>query len=284
MAALALRAAMIRASSSAASEAAHEALLTDRLQAVLGVAERLTTTLDRDAILRTIVTEVNRALGTEGTTIRILDGDRAVVVASAGLPPDIVERLPVARTPDEGWFGELVRDRRPIVDDGSLTDASERALYGGIIEVSRRSRSRSSSTTGSSARSRRSTPEPHRWSPADVEFVVAVATHAAMAIHNADLFARTEGWAAQLAVLQAASARMSRQNTIESVGRAIVEEVGQIIDYHNCRVYVLEEPDDVVPIAFEGRVGAYDDVDMGLLRTKLGEGFTGWVAATASRS
>ena len=278
VAALALRAAMVRASASAASEAAHEALLTDRLQAVLGVAERLTTTLDRDAILRTIVTDVNRALGTEGTTIRILDGDRAVVVASAGLPPDLIERLP-ALAPDEGWFGELVRDRRPIVDDGSLTDESERALYGGIIEV------------GSSI----SVPlvvddrvigalaafnaAPHSWSPADVEFTVAVATHAAMAIHNADLFARTEGWAAQLAVLQAASARMSRQNTIASVGRAIVEEVGQIIDYHNCRVYVLEEPDDVVPIAFEGRVGAYDDVDMDLLRTKLGEGFTGWVAA-----
>ena len=278
VAALALRTAMIRASASAASEAAHEALLTDRLQAVLGVAERLTTTLDRDAILRTIVTDVNRALGTEGTTIRILDRERAVVVASAGLPPDVVERLP-ALAPDEAWFGELVRDRRPIVDDGSLTDESERALYGGIIEV------------GSSI----SVPlvvddrvigalaafnaEPHRWSQADVEFVVAVATHAAMAIHNADLFARTEGWAAQLAVLQAASARMSRQNTIESVGRAIVEEVGQIIDYHNCRVYVVEEPDDVVPIAFEGRVGAYDDVDLDLLRTKLGEGFTGWVAA-----
>ena len=126
-------------------------------------------------------------------------------------------------------------------------------------------------------------PAPRPWTPADVEFAVAVATHAAMAIHNADLFARTEGWAAQLAVLQAASARMSRQNTIASVGRAIVEEVGQIIDYHNCRVYVLEEPDDVVPIAFEGRVGAYDDVDFELLRTKVGEGFTGWVAAARRR-
>ena len=32
------------------------------------------------------------------------------------------------------------------------------------------------------------------------------------------------------------------------------------------------------PIAFEGRVGAYEKVDMAILRTKLGEGFTGWVA------
>ncbi len=278
LAALALRAAMVRASAAAASEAAHEALSTQRLEAVLGIAERLTTTLDRDAILRTIVTEVNRVLETDGTTIRILDDDRAVVVASAGIPADVVARLP-ALAPDEGWFGELVRDRRPIVDDGSLTGVEDRPLYGGVIQVG-------SSISAPLLRDDRVIGAlaafnalPHPWSQADVEFTVAVATHAAMAIHNADLFAQTEDRAAQLAVLQAASARMSRQNTVASVGRAIVEEVGQIIDYHNCRVYVLEEPDDVVPIAFEGRVGAYDDVDMALLRTKMGEGFTGWVAA-----
>jgi len=32
-----------------------------------------------------------------------------------------------------------------------------------------------------------------------------------------------------------------------------------------------------VPIAFEGRVGAYEQVDFELLRTKPGQGFTGWV-------
>ncbi len=33
-----------------------------------------------------------------------------------------------------------------------------------------------------------------------------------------------------------------------------------------------------MPIAFEGRVGAYENVDLAILQTKLGEGFTGWVA------
>jgi diguanylate cyclase (GGDEF)-like protein len=278
VAALALRAAMVRAAAAADSQAVQEAQLTDRLEAVLEIAERLTTTLDRDEILRTIVTEVNRALEADGTTIRILEDNRAVVVASAGIPTELVARLPVL-APDQGWFGNLVRDRRPIVDNGSATGQTDRALYGGILEV------RSSISVPLVVDDRvigalaAFNAKPRQWSQADIEFTVAVATHAAMAIHNADLFARTEGWAAQLAVLQAASARMSRQNTIESVGRAIVEEIAQIIDYHNARVYTLEPPDDVVPIAFEGRVGAYDDVDLDLLRTKLGEGFTGWVAA-----
>lgn len=83
---------------------------------------------------------------------------------------------------------------------------------------------------------------------------------------------------AHLGVLQAASARMSRATTVEDVGRAVVEETGRIIDYHNARVYVVEPPDQVVPIAFEGRVGAYENVDLDLLRCRLGEGFTGWVA------
>ena len=78
-------------------------------------------------------------------------------------------------------------------------------------------------------------------------------------------------------MLQAASARLSRAEGTEAVGRAIVEETGRIIEYHNARVYVIEPPDLLVPIAFEGRVGAYEAVDFDLLRTRFGVGFTGWV-------
>ena len=97
------------------------------------------------------------------------------------------------------------------------------------------------------------------------------ATVRAVEDSTAALFAR------QLEVLQAASARLSRAEGSEAVGRAVVEETGRIIDYHNARVYVLEASDDLVPIAFEGRVGAYEKVDLELLRTSLGVGFTGWV-------
>ncbi len=265
VASLAVRAAMLRAATSAAAEAATETLLGQRLEAVLGIARALTTALDRDAIFRTIVTEVNRVLGTDGATIRIVEGDRAVLRAWAGISVETADRLPVLGL-DDAWFGELVRTRRPIVDNGpdvhgdpgaevaldpvagtKRSAARESGLYEGVIDLG------SSIAVPLILEDRVSgalsvfTHEHLVWAPADVEFVVAVATHAALAIHNADLFTRTEGWAGQLAVLQAASARMSRQNTVESVGRAIVEEVGRIIDYHNCRVYLLEEPDDRRP-------------------------------------
>jgi len=84
--------------------------------------------------------------------------------------------------------------------------------------------------------------------------------------------------AGQLEVLQFAARRMSSSLTFEEVGRAVVEETQRVIDYHNARVYLLEQPDDLVPVAFEGRVGAYEKVDLEILRTKVGEGLTGWVA------
>lgn len=83
---------------------------------------------------------------------------------------------------------------------------------------------------------------------------------------------------AQLSMLQQVARRMTASLTPEDVGRAVVEETRRVIDYHNARVYLLEPPDDLVPIAFEGRVGAYDKVDLEILRTKVGTGFTGWVA------
>ncbi len=119
---------------------------------------------------------------------------------------------------------------------------------------------------------------PRRWTAEDVEIMTALGAHAAVALGNADLFDGLQLRAARMAVVQAASARMNRATTIESVGRAIVEEVGDVVDYHNARVYVLEGQQDLVPIAFEGKVGAYEIVDWSVLKTKVGEGFTGWVA------
>jgi diguanylate cyclase (GGDEF)-like protein len=83
---------------------------------------------------------------------------------------------------------------------------------------------------------------------------------------------------AQLDALRAAASRMRSSTSVEAVGRAVVEETRRVIDYHNARVYLLEDGNALVPIAFEGRIGVYDQVDLAILRTRVGEGLTGWVA------
>ncbi len=279
--ALILRLAVGRIAALDAARAAHEARLNDRIESVLGIAQRLTTTLDRNEVFRLIVSEMNRAVATDATTIRIRRDETLELVSWAGLSDAQAGQLPILTTTDD-WFQEVERTRRPWHRDDVVadrqTEAGERryARYDHLLGIAAElvvpllQDDRVIGVMSAVSFERR------HWTGADIEFAEAIATHASIAIHNADLFGEAEVRAAQLGVLQAASARMSRQNTIESVGRAIVEEIQRIIDYHNCRVYILEDNQELLPIAFEGRVGAYEQVDFELLRTKLGEGFTGW--------
>ena len=118
---------------------------------------------------------------------------------------------------------------------------------------------------------------PRPWLPDEIAFLEAVAGQAVVALHNALVYGQSERWVGQLSVVQASVNRMNRLTTVAAVGEAVVEETRRVVDYHNCRVYVIEPP-DVVPIAFRGEVGEYDTIPLDLLQTRIGEGFTGWVA------
>ena len=252
--------------------------LAERLDTVLGIAERLAASHDRQELFRMIVDETRRALRADATTIRILRDDRLEIAAWAGLPTDVAAVLPDF-TRDEGWVGEVLRTGRVLAFPDVRGDTSLGfQRYEGILDFAGDLIApliHHDRVIGALAAV---TYEPRQWTSGDVAFITTLATHAAIALTNAELFEQTEARAAQLAVLQAASARLSRAGTVEGVGRTVVEETRRIIDYHNARVYLMEPPDDVVPIAFAGTVGAYERVDYELLRCKLGEGFTGWVA------
>ncbi len=251
-----------------------------RYQTVLDVTSRLTATLERGAILRLIVDETARVLGADMTSIRILHGDEFEIAAWSGLADADAERLPRI-TIDDAWYGRIFRTGTPLAAADVRTDPVTAAWYeryAGIVAFAGELVVPMIGPEGVIGALSAATLASRDWTGTDVELATALATTAAIAIRNADLFAQTERRAAHLAVVQAASARMSRASSVEGVGRAIVEETRRIIDYHNARVYLIEASGDVIPIAFEGSVGAYEQVDLSLLRVKLGEGFTGWVA------
>ncbi|HEV8280829.1 MAG TPA: sensor domain-containing diguanylate cyclase [Candidatus Limnocylindrales bacterium] len=255
-----------------------ETELAERLDSVLGIAERLAATHDRPEVFRTIVDETRRALRVDYVTIRLLNDDHLAIAASAGLPEDIASALPVFRV-GEGWVGEVLQTGRV----SAWRDVRADRRYGferyvGILDFAGDLIAPLTHHDRVIGALSAMTLEPRDWTDGDVAFVTTLATHAAIALTNAELFEQTEARAAQLAVLQAASGRLNRATSFEAVGRAVVEETRRIIDYHNARVYLVEPPDAVVPIAFEGRVGAYERVDFELLRCRMGEGFTGWVA------
>jgi diguanylate cyclase (GGDEF)-like protein len=254
-----------------------EAELAERLDTVLNIAERLAATHDRREVFRTIVDETRRALRVDYVTIRIVEEERLVVAAWAGLSDKVARALPVFEV-GQGWVGEVLRTGRVAAWSDVRGDERHGGDYEGILAFAGDliaplvHHDRVIGTLSAVTR------QPRDWTDGDMAFLTTLATHASIALSNAELLEQTEARAAQLEVLQAASGRLNRASSVEAVGRTVVEETRRIIDYHNARVYLLEPPDQVVPIAFEGRVGAYEHVDFDLLRCRVGEGFTGWVA------
>src|SRR5512141_2907893 len=82
-------------------------------------------------------------------------------------------------------------------------------------------------------------------------------------------------------MLHSLGAKLNALGDVEEIGAAITAELRTIIDYHNCRVYLLQ-PDGrvLLPIAFRGELFTeYEQEDITDLVTEVGEGITGHVAA-----
>jgi len=87
---------------------------------------------------------------------------------------------------------------------------------------------------------------------------------------------------AQLNMLHSLAAKLNALGSVAAVGQAITAELRTIVEYNNCRVYLLQ-PDGrmLMPIAFRGEYFAeYVEETLEELVTEVGEGMTGWVAQT----
>ena len=85
---------------------------------------------------------------------------------------------------------------------------------------------------------------------------------------------------AQLNVLHSLAATLNSLGDVPEIAAAITAELRTIIDYHNCRVYILEDDGvTLVPAAFRGELfSEYEEEAFEGLVTKIGEGITGTVA------
>jgi signal transduction histidine kinase/GAF domain-containing protein len=84
---------------------------------------------------------------------------------------------------------------------------------------------------------------------------------------------------AQLDMLHNLAPRLNRLNDARRISEVILEELETIIDYHNCRIYLLESDGrTLMPIALRGRLSGYEDESYEQLISVVGEGITGRVA------
>ena len=85
---------------------------------------------------------------------------------------------------------------------------------------------------------------------------------------------------AHLKMLQSLAGKLNRSNDVREIGLTIANELRQLIDYHNCRVLLVDD-ERLVPIAFRGELTGEQSSVMDVLERTVGdESLTGRVAAT----
>ena len=118
----------------------------------------------------------------------------------------------------------------------------------------------------------------HAWADEELATLAGFAAQATTAIKNAQNYERMATWAAHLQSIQQLGARLAHLTTESEIGAAIANELDQLIQYHNVRVYRLRPDGWMIPVAMRGLVGEFHDETPDQLRTRLGQGITGWVA------
>ena len=95
---------------------------------------------------------------------------------------------------------------------------------------------------------------------------------------------RPIAWSAQLEAVQSVAAQLTRLTSVEEVSAALCSQTQRVVAFDNARVYVLREDGLTLdPVAFRPHAREYHGESAAGLRVTVGEGITGWVAATGQQ-
>jgi diguanylate cyclase (GGDEF)-like protein len=84
---------------------------------------------------------------------------------------------------------------------------------------------------------------------------------------------------AHLKMLQSLAGKLNRLNDVREIGESIVNELRMLVDYHSCRLYVVEG-ERLIPVAWRGDVDPDEEDSVEALSCQIGEGITGRAAET----
>ncbi len=95
---------------------------------------------------------------------------------------------------------------------------------------------------------------------------------------------RPIAWSAQLEAVQSVAAQLTRLTSVEEVSAALCSQTQRVVAFDNARVYVLRDDGRTLdPVAFRPHAREYLGESPAGLRVTMGEGITGWVAATGQQ-
>lgn len=115
----------------------------------------------------------------------------------------------------------------------------------------------------------------------EVQLLLSIGNQIGMAVENAHLFKEAQQWIVQLEAIRNITNRLNKLNDVKAVAFSVMDEIKRVIEFDNCRVFLLSDSkDELIPVAFGSKVEEYQGETEEVLRLKIGEGITGWVAQT----
>jgi diguanylate cyclase (GGDEF)-like protein len=92
---------------------------------------------------------------------------------------------------------------------------------------------------------------------------------------------RRPSWTSQMEAVQKVAAQLTRLSSVGGISAALCTETRRVVAFDNARVYVLaDDRTTLEPVAFRSHSPQYLGESTENLRVRVGEGITGWVAAS----
>ena len=237
-------------------------------------------TLELDAVLEDVLDSSQELFGADAAGLWQLQPRRQPfeLIASRDLGQELIDEV-AAVYEDEDVMGlRAMRERRPIV----IADPAAAPRFGpvyarlGFQTVNFVPLLYRDEHVGLLVLYHRT---PYDWSPDELELCTSFAHQMATAFANARLFASVREGAARLRAIQELSSRLNRIQDVAGIGDAIVAEADRLIGHDTIRVYTVDQATAMCePIAFHGEFEGIGMLTPEVLRLRIGEGLTGWVA------
>lgn len=247
-----------------------------QMQALLHVAQIINGSLNVQAVLDAILAGMREVVPYYFAAILLPDHSKGHLNVAAALgPPERslqTEELREAMNIPfgEGVTGTVFQSGEPL----NVPDVSEFAGYidhGGKILSEMSIPLRRGDTVVGVLDVERA--EAHGFSSNDLGLLSLFASQAAIAIENARLYSEQQKRVYELAAIQSVVQKLTPLHDVPSIAAVINQELKLLIDYHSCRVFVLDHDEHLlIPIS-------QANFDPEGLRLKLGEGITGSIAA-----
>jgi K+-sensing histidine kinase KdpD len=121
----------------------------------------------------------------------------------------------------------------------------------------------------------------HAYDHDDVLTLQSLANQAAVVIENARLYEQARGWIAHLEAVQKLGSELNRLASVDDIARSVAASIEALLPFDAYRVLLIDDAThDLTALAFGSLRPEYSAQSQESLRVHLGEGISGWSAAS----